>query len=321
MMLSQGRPLLVAALLLLTASCRSKSDELDPYEAQSVVIKAEVKPGTAASEDSAAAEGRAEAELAAAESAWRSGDALTALATCNRALAEGVPPLLAPAFHDLRAKARTAVVSTRICRVRAVPEKDAVADGTPVAVRIEFSNLSAATVRVPRTRGGSSAAVVVLTLVREDYDVYGNERSSDATLSVPLEEDLVLAPGATRQMPLVVPADMMRLAHQGFSVVELKGQFRPVAIAVGESEFYDAVPIEPGRVRVFLQGFEPLAEDPLGSLKKSVEKRSPPHLFTCVELLAPADRAEAKAFLEAAKEKDPEMSRAIDASLARLAAR
>jgi hypothetical protein len=320
MVSSQGRRFIVAALLILTAACRSHSRELDPYDAEKIVVKAPVNAGTTTAADAAAQEARAVAALSIAESAWRSGDALTALATVNHALIEGVPAELGPAFRDLRAKARTAVVTTKIVRVRAVAERDAVADGSSVPVRIEFTNLSGATLRLPRSQKGSSPALVVLTLVREDYDLYGNERSSNATLNVPLESDLVLGPGATERIPVAVPADMMKLGHEGFSIIEMKGQFRPVAIEVGESEFFDAIPLEPSRLHVFLKGYEPLAEDPLGSLKKSVEKRSPPHLFTCVELLAPADRAEARTFLVAAKEKDPEMSQAIDAALARIAA-
>jgi hypothetical protein len=316
----QGRHIRVAALLLFTAACRSGDEYLDPYDAEKVVMKAAVRPGTPETPDAAAAEARAEAALAQAEAAWRSGDPLLTLATVSHALIEGVPPHLGGAFRDLRAKARTAVVGSKICRIRAVPERDAVADGAPVAVRIDFTNLSAATIRMPREQKGTSAATVVLQLAREDYDLYGNEKTSTSTLSVPLTEDVVLGPGATQPMPIVIPAEMMQLAHEGFSVVEVRGQFRPVAIQVGESEFFDAIPLETARVRVLMKGYEPLAEDPLGSLRKSVEKRSPPHLFTCVELLAPSDRAAAKALLEEAKKNDPELTMTVDAALARLAA-
>jgi hypothetical protein len=309
---------MAAALLLFAAACTSQPDpEIDPFEAERVVTTLPQKNTTSAP-DAAARAAAADASLQSAEAAWRSGDALGALAIVNQALARGVPGEMEGAFRELRAKARAAVVATKICRVRAIAEKDVVADGTPVPVRIEFSNLSGTTLRVPRAQKGSSDALVVLTLTRDDYDVYGNVRQSEYTLSVPVKEDLVLAPGTSHETRLTIPASMATLAHQGFSIVALGGTFRPVVMRVGESEFFDALPIEAGRVRIFLKGYEPLAEDPLGTLAKAIAKRSPPHILTCVELLAPADRAAAKAMLETAKADEPQLLQVVDASMARL---
>lgn len=318
MSLWQGCRFTAAALLLCAAACRSEPEkEIDPFEAERVVTSLPQKNAVAAP-DAASKAAAADAALQRAEAAWRSGDALSTLAIVNQALVQGVPGEMEGAFRDLRAKARAAVVATKICRVRAIPEKDVVADGTEVPVRIEFSNLSGTTLRVPRAQKGSSDALVILTLKREDYDVYGNVRASDFTLSVPVREDLVLEPGTTHETRLTIPASMATLSHQGFSIVELGGSFRPVVLRVGESEFFDALPIESGRVRIFLKGFEPLADDPLGSLAKAIEKRSPPHMLTCVELLAPTDRAAARTMLDAAKAKDPPLAQVIGASLARL---
>jgi hypothetical protein len=233
---------------------------------------------------------------------------------------EGVPPELDAAFRELRAKARAALVATKICRVRAVPDKDVVADGASVSVAIEFANVTSTTLHVPRAENGSSASVVVLTLVRDDYDVYGNVRSTKYTLPVPVLQDLDLAPGRTEKTRFTIPSDMIKLSHEGFSVIQIDGMFRPVVMRAGESEFFDAFPIEKAVIRVFQKGFEPLAQDPLGSLAKAVAKRSPPHVLVAAELLAPGDREAARTLLEAAKAKDEEMSVVIDAALARLPA-
>jgi len=316
----QGRRTLAAALLLfVSASCKSKDVEIDPYDAKQVVVKSK-NPEAPAGPDEATRLLRAQTDYAAAQSAWASGDALSALAIVNRALLQGVPPELDGAFRDLRSKARAAVVMTKICRVRVLADKDAVADGDEIRMRIEFANVSGATLRVPRAQKGTSDALVVLNLVREDYDVYGSARSSDFTLPVPVREDLVLAPGGRHETQFTIPAEMAKLSHQGFSVIDLGGRFRPVSIRVGDTEFFDAIPIEKATVRVFMKGYEPLAADPMGSLKKAVEKRSPPHLLTAVELLAPADRAAAKTFLETAKQEDEELGGVIDAAFARIAA-
>lgn len=315
----QGRRLAAAALLLWASGCATRPDEpIDPFAAERVVTELPSAAGKPQA-DAAEVAARSEQAFAAAESAWRAGDALTALALSNKALLEGVAPVLEPAFRELRAKARGAVVATKICRVRALADRDVVADGEPLGVRIEFANLSGATLRVPRAQPGTSEARLVLTLVREDFDVYGNRRSSDYTLNVPVQTDLELAPGSSQETRLTVPPGMVALSHQGFSVLDLSGIFRPVALRVGESEFFDAIPLESARVRILPKGFEPLAADPLGSLRRAIEKRSPPHVLTCVELLAPADRDAAAALLEEAKAKDAALAPVADAALARLA--
>jgi hypothetical protein len=314
----QGRRSLAAALLILgLGACSTREQPIDPDSAERVVVEGPGRPGRAAP-DADAKQARAEAALDAALAAWRSGDALTALSLANHAMLEGIPSELEAPFRELRSKARASVVATKICRVRALPEKDVVADGEPIAVRIEFSNLSSTLLSVPRSQKGASDATVVLTLVREDIDVFGNSRRSEFTIPAPVREDLTLSPGQSFETRLVVPPGMAGLQHQGFSVIELSGVFRPIVMRVGESEFFDAIPIERARVRIFQKGFEPLAEDPLGSLRKAVAKRSPPHLLIAAELVAPIDRPEARAVLEAAKPKDPELGTAIDAALARL---
>lgn len=322
MLPTQGRRSLAAALLILClAACGTAPEQdVDPLAAQQVVTKLPSRAGKSAP-DAAEKAARAESELAAAQAAWQAGDALGALAIANRALVEGVPSTMEGAFRDLRSKARAAVVASKVCRVRVLPEKDAVADGTAVAVRIEFANLSAATLHVPHGLEGSSTACVVLTLERQDYDVFGNQRESRYTLSAPVDEDLELQPGAAHVTRLEVPSEMTSLTHEGFSVLTLSGLFRPVALRVGDSEFFDAIPIESADVRIFQKGFEPLAADPLGSLRRAIEKRSPPHVLTCVELLAPADREAARTLLTEAKEKDPPLTSVANAALARLAAR
>ena len=322
MFLTQGRRLIAAALLIPgLCACATSEKPIDPFTAEKVVTKLATQDAAEPAPDAAEKTARAEAQLAAAQAAWQAGDALGALAITNRAIIEGVPSPLESAFRDLRAKARADLVASKICRVRVLPEKDAVADGTPVGIRIEFANLSGATLAVPRGVEGSSDAVIVLTLERQDFDVFGNERTTSYTLNAPVREDLVLPPGGVEATRLEVPSAMTALGHDGFSVLTLSGTFRPVKLRVVDSEFFDAIPIERAALRIFQRGFEPLAADPLGSLKRAIEKRSPPHLLTCVELLAPSDRAAARALLTAAKETDPPLARVADAALARLAAR
>lgn len=260
----------------------------------------------------------AQAALGAAQAAWQDGDALTAYALANRALRESPPPSYEEALRRLRSRARAAMMGRSVLRARVVPARDAVTNGDEVAAEVVFENRSGAALTVPHQEEGSSPAQMVLRIVREDHDIWGNLKETEFTLRVPLESDLLIAPGVHRAVPIRLPSAYTRFAHQGLSVLRIGGSFRPVVVRVGESEFFDAVPLAEAPVRVFLENYEQLAEDPLGSLEKSVAKRSPPHILTAVELLAPRDRETARTLLAEASEKDPPLSFVLDAAIKRI---
>ena len=307
-------PVLLAQAALL-ASCAGTED-LDPDAVERVVVESP----TAGTADPSAPDAlaRAEQALAEAEAAWRAGDPLTALAIANKAVREGVPPELKPRFREIQARARGAVLAAKVVRVRVVPLRDVVASGDPVPVRIFIQNLTPTPLRAPRTSPGSSDSLIVLELRREDLDVFGNRRTSEFTLRAPIPDDLVVPPGGEREFQVSIAADLVALEHEGLTVVRIGGTFRPVEIRVGETELFDAVPIESAPVRVLARGYEPLAVDPLESLKKAVARRSPVHVMTCAELLAPADRDAARAVLREAEAKDRELAPFLRTVLERL---
>ncbi|MCG3135871.1 MAG: hypothetical protein HMLKMBBP_03647 [Planctomycetes bacterium] len=311
------------AALLAGAACRTRL--VDPATegpvAAEKVVSGNVNPGApkgggAASDDQRRA--AAEAALAQAESAWMSGDPLTALAAANRALASSPPDDIAERLRAVRAKARGAVVAEKVMELRAVPEKDAVASGEPVPVRVVLRNLSNAPVDVPRRDGKSSDALFVLEIEREDWDVFGNRRASSFTVRAPLRADVDLPPGGEREAHVTIDASLLEVKHQGFSVMRIGGVLRPVVVRIGDSEFFDALPVEPALVRVFLPGWEPLAADPVASLRRAIQKRSPAHVLTATELVAAAERGEARRLLAEAADADPPLAGVCRAALARL---
>jgi hypothetical protein len=229
-----------------------------------------------------------------------------------------VPPEIAPRLRELRARARGAVLASRVVQVRVVPLVDVVASGEPVPVRILFRNLTAARLSAPRTAAGSSDALLVLEVRREDLDVFGNRRTSEFTVRAPLPEDLVVPPGGEREVQVSIAAELVQLEHEGVTIVHVGGSFRPVVIRVGETEIFDAVPVTPAPVRVLARGYEPLAEDPLGSLRKAIAKRSPAHVMTCAELVAPADREAAREALRQGAAEDAELAPYLRTVLDRL---
>ncbi|MCE9637637.1 MAG: hypothetical protein K8T90_18210 [Planctomycetes bacterium] len=317
-----GRRDVVAAALSCSAAavmcggCKSNDADFDPMSQGSVVIgTANPKGETRSTSDAYVA---AERALAQAEAAMRAGDPLTAVALANQAMREGVPAEFEQRLRELRVRARSAVVTEKIVKLRAVPVKDVVTDGDPAPVRIVLRNLSTAELRSPRREGDSSDALFVLQISREDRDVYGNVKTSEFTLRAPVTQDLAIPPGGERDVSVTIGADLVKLSHEGFSVFRIAGSFRPVAIRVGETEFFDALPIEPAIVRVFQKGYEPMAVDPLASLRKAVAKRSPPHVLVAAELLAPSEREEGREVLRGAIEKDEPLAFVLRAALTRL---
>jgi hypothetical protein len=270
--------------------------------------------------DRTSADARAEAEraLASAEAAWQAGDPLTAMALASQSLQRGVPPDLEPRFREIRVRARASVVAEKIVRLRAVPVKDVVGDGDDVPVRIVVRNLAPAEFRSPQREPGSSDATFVLAVTREDRDVYGNVRTSDFTVRATVERDLSIPPGGEGEVQVTIGADLVALSHEGFSVLRIGGVFRPVVARVGQSEFFDALPIEPGTVRVLQKGWQQLAADPVTSLRRAITKRSPPHILAASELVAPMDRPEARTALREAMERDEPLAFCLKTALARL---
>ena len=272
----------------------------------------------AAAADTSDADAAAQAALAAAQQAWMAGDALGAMAIATRALREGVPPGFEAPLRALRTQAREALLDRQVARLSVLPELDAVTDGTPIRAQVRVRNLSSAPLTVPATAGDSSASQVVVEIVREDWDLYGNVRTTEHNLRVPLRADLVVPPGGSADGLVEVPAERTRLTHTGFSVLRIGGHLRAVAIRVGATEFFDALDLEPAHVRVFMSGWEQLAPEPLVALELALAKRSPPHVLTCVELLAPGERAHARNLLLAAAEADPPLAFVCHAGAARL---
>lgn len=260
----------------------------------------------------------AEAALSAANQAWRDGDALGAMAIANSALHDGVPEEYEAPLRHIRAQARETLLEEQVARLTVLPARDAVADGAAVAGVVRVQNRSSAPVRIPRTAEDSSASLAILEVVRRDFDVYGNVRTTEFTVRITFDQDLDLAPGGSADLPFVIPAAEVRLTHTGFSTLRIGGRLRAVAVEVGATELFDALPFEPALVRVFLQGYEPLAANPMESLRLAIAKRSPPHVLLAAELLAPDERAEAVDLLTAAAEDDPPLAFVCTAAKDRL---
>jgi hypothetical protein len=91
-------------------------------------------------------------------------------------------------------------------------------------------------------------------------------------------------------VPFSLPAIPVAARHYGFTVLTVQGTFRPAVILCGEERYYSGVEISPAVVRVLPPGFEPIAEDPLGTLAKALELGAREHLLLAAELAPPERR-------------------------------
>ena len=302
------------AACVLLAGCPSTPGG-DTGEGGDLTVDPAVVPRTGEDGDT-----EAQAKLSLARAALAGGDPLAAIAAATDGLRAGASDPVEVQLRAVRVQARKQLVEETMVNVSLLPRRDVVADGEDVVLDVVFRNVSSAPVELPASEDGSSNAVVVLDVVREDRDVEGNLRETEFSLRVPLEEDVELAPGTAERLVATVPAVRTRLTHVGYSVLRVGGYLRPVVLRVGGTELFDRMKIDEASVRVLMRGYEQLAGDPLASLASAIKKRSPPHIATAAELLSPDERHVAVRLLDEATENDPPLAFVLEPTAARLRA-
>jgi hypothetical protein len=173
-------------------------------------------------------------------------------------------------------------LETEILRVDVRPVRDYVPFDAAVDLIVRLRNVGKAEVVIlPPTSGPDaiSGSSLVLTVKRTDHDIYEAELSRTWTKVVPLlaegAEELRIPSETVHEVRVRVPPEDVGGAVSGLRVLELSGDLRAGRIEAGISEPLGRVPIRPGRVVVLPGNFEPLAADPLGSLRKAAEVTAP----------------------------------------------
>ena len=142
-----------------------------------------------------------------------------------------------------------------------------------------------------------SGAVLALTIRRTDRDVYAAELTQSWTQNVPLFAPgqcvMRIPPEGAHEVRVRVRAEDAGPPLAGLRVLEVGGDLRAGRILAGIGEPFGRIQIRTGRVVILPRNFEPLAADPLGSIRKALAARAPVHLLIATEFLAPADRAAA----------------------------
>jgi hypothetical protein len=229
-----------------------------------------------------------------------------ALAVVHAALSQSPPEPWAGRFKALRAGLNLRRLETSFLRADARGARDYVAFGAAVDWRIRLHNVSRDPVVFSPSGTGPdavSATALQLTIVRRDIDIYGAELRRSWTQVVPLERpgggEVRIPPGGSWEVPARVPAADAGGALQGLRIFQMEGTVRISNARAGTQQETGTLRIRRGRVVALPGGFEPLAADPLGSMRKARESGAPTHLLVASEFV-PRDRAREAATILAA---------------------
>jgi hypothetical protein len=244
-------------------------------------------------------------KLAAARDAADGGADEQAIEILDGALALAPREPWGERLRALRQDVRARRVETELLRIDVRGVREYVTFGTDVDLVVRMRNVGSADVIIQPPSGSGkealSGSTLSLAIRRRDRDVYAAELTRSWTQQVPLVEsgdaEIRIPPEGTFEVRVRIPAEEAGDPIAGLRVLEVGGDLRAGRVEAGLSEPLGKVRIRTGRVVVLPAGYEPLAEDPVGSMRKAATTVAPVHLLVATEFLAAAERPAAMAIL------------------------
>ncbi len=229
-------------------------------------------------------------------------------------------------MRELKAQLTTRRAEERLLRVDARGVKDYVAFGETVDFRVRLRNVSDETIMLknPRDpREGYSSTALSLHVKRTDRDIYATQMARRWTVNVPLYkaagEVIKIAPNGTHEVRVRIPRRDAGGSLSGLRELRLGGMLRPTLLNKGGRRRTVHLRVRSGRVVALPEGFEPLAEEPLESMRASLRSLAPTHLLVACEFVPTSGRLEAMEILaRALEEGDPSLHRAALGGIALL---
>jgi hypothetical protein len=244
-------------------------------------------------------------KLAVARGEASAGNDRAALELLVAALALSPPPAWESRLRSLRLEIKARHVDTDVLRVDARGDRDFVAFDTDVEIVLRLRNVGTddVVIRAPEGEGtaATSGAALVLSVERRDVDVYAAQMRRSWTQVVPIVTDetgaLRIPPESSHEIRARIPAGDAGGPIAGLHVLTVGGVLRAGRIETSLGEPIGTVPVRPARVLVLPDNYEPLAADPVGSLRKAVEAAAPVHLLVAAHFVPAERRAEAASIL------------------------
>lgn len=206
-------------------------------------------------------------------------------------------------LRALKSSLRMRKTEQELVRAEVRPTRDYVLFGRRIDVEIRILNVSRETITLvpPQQEGtgrvATSPSAIVLELERTDRDVSASELGRRWTQTIYLQQPggapIRIPPGGHFEQPARIPPSDVGPAISGFRSLEIGGTLRAPRLRIGDTERPVRVPLRGARVAVLPAGYEPLAEDPLGSMQKALDTVAPVHLLVATEFVPSAQRVEA----------------------------
>jgi hypothetical protein len=265
-----------------------------------------------------------------AHAAAQSGDDETALALIAAALSLDPPVEWADRLRGLRQTVKARHLELDVVRADARGVRDYVVFDQDVDFVVRVRNLGrrdlvvqAPAVAAPGEASEVSGSVLALSIERRDRDIYAAELVRSWTQVVPLvvagQPDLVVPPEGSHEVQVRVPAAEAGPALSGLRVLTVSGDLRLTGASVGVAEPVSRIPIRAGRVVALPRNYEPVAAEPLHSLRRALGAAAPVHVLVAAEFLPSSDRpAAAQALADALAAGDEALAPSIGSALALL---
>ncbi len=234
-----------------------------------------------------------EKEIEAATEDLRAGRLEEGLARVRHARAQNPAGEDLGDLDDLLRRFNQAVLDLPTLSIEAEPERDPIAFGDPVRVRIRLHNSGTRTVRVRAKPKTGSPSLFVLDVLRAEYDVRAHVVQARQQVHHALRKDLDLPPRATTEIVLAVEGAGNDRPLDGFRTFTVGGQLRAATIDLNGLARHEAIRIRPGTLRSFRPNYEHLAEDPVRRVRQALERNAPLHLLTAAALVPAGQRQEA----------------------------
>jgi hypothetical protein len=226
------------------------------------------------------------------------GDDETALRVVGAALALEPKPPYDERLRALRAEIRAKHVRAEVVRADARGVKDYVGFDTDVDVVVRLRNVGPTDVVIrppdPAAETPTTGSAFFLTVTRRDRDIYAATLVRTWTQVLPLvpagAPEIVIPPAGVHETRMRIPAEDAGGPISGLRHLDVSGELRADRVECGVAQPFGSIPIRRGRVVALPGNFEPLAADPVGSIRKAAALDMPVHLLVAAEFVGPNER-------------------------------